>query len=583
METEREKGEDERTKVYSVGNAKEVVNKYFGKENYEIDTLIRNWQYERAQDRLKRKYKRETNKIDEVMNCVPEIPKNFDKWAVDKGFWSYKYLFYDKANKKAYCTACNKEMQIDKKATFKHGDSGKCPICHRTIKYKAWNKQKTIRPEVILGLFQKLTDGRGYVLRKFRARARRERSSEWKLREAWSYEEIRITFDNNFNQTGFYEFGLYKPYGVDRWTTGINHGTWYYYYPKSVVLYPGNLNQVLKGSSLQYIPVKQLIEKNPGKSERFEDILKKLRNTPQYEYLIKLGLSRFAYSVIAENHRYEFNTGEKKLWRFLGITQEQLKYAIKHKCDYEFIRTCKRGCNAGVILTPEQTKFINKYSVDNALISKMRYTTPHKILRYIDEVLDVKNNPHASGDYYDYLRNCEKLDIPMDETTLFPQNFQRADQLCIEAVTELEDSKTRENADMQARAFRKSQEEKKKLYEFEDDKFILILPTTKKEFNTEGRNMHNCVAGYYDRVRKGDTTVLFLRRKENPEQSYCTVEIKGNELIQCRSIYNGDAPFEAREFMDKFLRELTKRLQSKKYMKKHEKVVQNVMDQLRSA
>ena len=54
------------------------------------------------------------------------------------------------------------------------------------------------------------------------------------------------------------------------------------------------------------------------------------------------------------------------------------------------------------------------------------------------------------------------------------------------------------------------------------------------EIILEGRMLHHCVGGdsYLSKHNRGETAILFLRREESPDNSYYTIEIKGNEIVQ---------------------------------------------------
>jgi len=64
--------------------------------------------------------------------------------------------------------------------------------------------------------------------------------------------------------------------------------------------------------------------------------------------------------------------------------------------------------------------------------------------------------------------------------------------------------------------------------------------------------MHHCVATYIDRVAKGETTILFLRKKQNPETPFYTMEVNNGAMIQCRAKYNGPMTEEVKEFVELF-------------------------------
>ena len=79
----------------------------------------------------------------------------------------------------------------------------------------------------------------------------------------------------------------------------------------------------------------------------------------------------------------------------------------------------------------------------------------------------------------------------------------------------------------------KNQLKYKNIFNFNDDNFTVIIPTTKKEFIDETNQQNNCVyKTYYNQVVDGETNIVFIRKKDNPNKSYITCEIYDGRIIQ---------------------------------------------------
>ena len=67
---------------------------------------------------------------------------------------------------------------------------------------------------------------------------------------------------------------------------------------------------------------------------------------------------------------------------------------------------------------------------------------------------------------------------------------------------------------------------------FEDEDFIVIVPTTYQELVTEGENQRNCAAHYeYNNyLRHGVRMIVFIRKKNDIEHSYITCDIDRRNL-----------------------------------------------------
>lgn len=69
--------------------------------------------------------------------------------------------------------------------------------------------------------------------------------------------------------------------------------------------------------------------------------------------------------------------------------------------------------------------------------------------------------------------------------------------------------------------------------------FEVVIPTTSEEFINEGNNQNNCVARMYlPKVIRGETNVVFVRKKDALDTSYITCEVYGGKIYQFLLRYN---------------------------------------------
>lgn len=74
---------------------------------------------------------------------------------------------------------------------------------------------------------------------------------------------------------------------------------------------------------------------------------------------------------------------------------------------------------------------------------------------------------------------------------------------------------------------RKSYRGLRKKYFYEDEKYLIRPARSAEEIVMEGRILHHCVGGdgYLNRHNTGQTYILMVRLKDEPEIPYITVEI----------------------------------------------------------
>ncbi|MDO5411600.1 MAG: PcfJ domain-containing protein [Lachnospiraceae bacterium] len=548
-------------KPWASENTKKIVNDYLETGSMEVKEAVLEFQNKVGKERLERKHRTEIEEIDAVMNTVPELPKDFDNWILESAFIHERYLLYhyqDKENR-AYCTHCGKTVKLSK--TPKHNTDGICPSCKTKAMIKAWKKQKYLIDGKKVGIIQKLTDGSGYVLRRFYCRIERKQENDYRIKFAGCWENERFILNENFHEKGRYEFGLYKQTGITRWCH--DRGNYYYVAEKDeCVLYHRNLKNLRKGTEFRYVPLEELFSHNQGCYSYTIRILSEIRRKPQIEYLIKTHLYRLAWDLAKTVGKDITDPTKKKLWQALKITKEQLTDCIKMNISARELDTLQRANELRIKLTREQIRFFTEEIGSQLSVEIFKYKHPGKFERYFKRLGQEKQR---IADYMDYLQDVEKLRLTPTEDILFPKNFTAAHQRTALQRQEREDKMEHMKILEKEKLLEQMLPELREIYEYGDNDFMIILPTCKADFNREGRENHNCVGGsYFDKMIKGESCVMFLRKKEDPNTAFCTVEMKGSSIKQCRAIYNRTAPEDAEKFMEKFSKEVEHRIQKKR-------------------
>lgn len=84
---------------------------------------------------------------------------------------------------------------------------------------------------------------------------------------------------------------------------------------------------------------------------------------------------------------------------------------------------------------------------------------------------------------------------------------------------------------------------------FEDNNFVVLVPTVAKEFEAEADYQSNCVyRAYYPKVLKRETHIVFIRHKAEPEKPYITCEVNNDgKIIQYLTRFNNRVDWETDE------------------------------------
>lgn len=555
-------------KGHETGITRKIVNEYFDThQNKSVKAAVLDFQNEVKSDELKRRYKSELEQIDEVMNEVPELSNDFENWIINSAYVNERYYMYQRKGKKVkgYCTHCNTWSDMDKIPY--HNLSGKCPNCKSNVITKAYNKQKTVSDRKQVGIIQRLTDNTGFIYRVLEVFVKYDKEKKYKREIIYCSEQKRYRLDDNFAKRESYEYREYKNTGVTRWChEQSNYYGYYYGYSSDSILYTRNLTKLLNNTEIKYIPIQKLLKVKEGIEIDVLNMFACLNDKREYEILIKMKLIRLTWDLINKgDHEVKLHRKETSPWKYLNISKENAKMAIEMNISLQGLRVIQVAEEVGTRVNEEQIRFFEKFSGQQyKRILQLGHL--EKFIRYFKENLEVeKHSGRPFNDYIDYLRDCEALGYVMTKQQLFPKNFQSVHHEVAVLRQEKEDNLKKADIRKKNRILKKMLPELKKLYEEEDDKFKLILPTCKGDLVKEGQQQHNCVGGsYFDSMIKEKCVVAFLRKKDDLNKSFCTVEFSSSGLVvQNRTYCNAQAPEEAIEFINKVSEKVIKELKKR--------------------
>lgn len=544
----REKSEEEKaaygTYWYKEHDRKLIVD-FTGSEKQDINSAVLEWQqYE--------KHRGETEVIDAAMSLIPDIPKDFEKWAFTDAV--PQYMYYEYGKRIGLCTCCGKHHEL--KEQPKYGKEGTCPGCKRKVQYRTYKKKGRIHDWEYAALIQKIQGG--YVLRFFALNQLIEQGTR-------SYggmsEKIRITYNEQWNRQAIYSYHRYKTTNKIRWCNGYEYLSAYggRKEEERCRLYPRNLRKILKGSKLEYSGMPEFAR--AGIEFYQQDFIDKAKEYTGIEKLIKAEFYNLTNSCISYGSRAPIDLYQKRVKKVLGLTGEYYNL-IRDKDptwrEYEVTEQCQ---DVGIRATWEQIQKMSQYARNFAIY--MRHSTPHKMLKYIEGLKS--EGPYAMrnqevNDYHDYLQLAAGLGYNLDDDwILYPKNLkERHDQLT-EEQNERKAELEKESDDKKDRKLKRTIKRKGwTRYEMEIEQLLIRLPKCAHEIRKEGNAQHHCVATYMDRMVAGETCILFIRKKEEPDKSYYTVEVKDDEVIQVRGKYNVAPSEDVEEFMKIFKRNLRK-------------------------
>lgn len=123
----------------------------------------------------------------------------------------------------------------------------------------------------------------------------------------------------------------------------------------------------------------------------------------------------------------------------------------------------------------------------------------------------------------------------------------------------------------------------KGIYDYADDTYSIVIPSSFGEILQEGRKLHHCVGDsdtYWDRINRRESYILFLRKTSDLQSAWYTLEVEPDGTVrQKRTAYNRQG--KELEQIEAFLKKWQKGLEEK--LTDREKVLAGRSSVLREA
>lgn len=566
----------------------QYVKKYQKSKSESAWRAVERFQDEVMASRLKGRHKKETDKIDQKMELVPEKPKDFERWAHDSAMADKRYLVYNAGTRKkvitGYCTCCKKTVEIDTTVTKpRNQQRGVCPVCNGEVTFipKGYFPAYQ-RDRKWVCLIQRVDTG--IVVRYFHVYLETQRDNNFK--QYFSVCELcRVFYEEDniaLNKTA-YEWDVYKQRGKSRWCPDNDK-----HRCSDAVLYAENLPQALEDTIFRYCAAD--IYQNKKGSEQIP-IYRYLANYPTHrylEYFVKAGMFNLTKAIV-NGSVYSLNTSGKTPTEILDMPMDYIKTLSEMDGTEGEFRLLKQ-CSADEV--PPNAKDIREYydrfsGNDEMLGVVNAHMSIGKFVRYMDKQkrmiakqqeqqcchVGMMCGTHYTKaekeqiiyrdlgkDWLDYISWCAMLNYNLkDMYVLLPPDLQ----------------KTHDRVMNEYQAH-KDKIERQKLAEFEKqikillaearetpamamktEKFMIMVPKNGEEIKAEGRVLHHCVGTYVERVAKGETMILFVRKIDKPEEPFFTLEYRDGKVSQCRGRNNCSMTNEVKVFVKAFERKMS--------------------------
>lgn len=504
---------------------------------------IYNLQYEIKDRRLRLKHQEIKDRIDEEMKKVLALPNNFKRWIDKTGLYNSRYIYYEYKARKVldgYCTNCKKDVRVE---GARHNKKGICPNCRSPITFKATGKSRNIIDKGQIALLQRYKDD--LIVRCFTVS--KDYSRDYRNPTLHYAELVRHFITDNMKQTQ-YEMGNFKQTGEIRWRDSL-----YFFEFYDTVLFTRNLDQVLKGTKWEYSAIKEYATQEKGFGFPVFNYLIAYYKVPMLEYLVKLKLYNLASSTLYFQYKYKdtINVNGTNILEVLRIQKEQLQIVKRMNPTIDELNVIQELAKYDIHLEDKNIRFIaENLRIDN-VIEMFKYTTYYKMIKYINsQYKGGKNLQYILSDWVDYVFDCKLLNYSLENTlVLFPRDLDKAHR-------EIRSMVENRKVELFNEKFNELYETYINTFGWTFKNYVIEPPKSYDEVIEEGNVLDHCVGSqiYGDKVIKGESVILFLRKKEEIEKPFYTLEVdaKTLELIQCRGKRNKSMNDEVKAIVDKY-------------------------------
>lgn len=292
---------------------------------------------------------------------------------------------------------------------------------------------------------------------------------------------------------------------------------------------------------------------NPEKDTKFTALkaLAKMVKSPMYEQLVKSYTYRGiqlinAIGVYSQTEIFGSNLNQKATTvdKWLGLNKHQLRQlmaapgGINNSDAFSTrIATFRKvvGPNAASLDNHTSDLYIENLEDLYLLTANNYYTSPELepwVEQMIPKVIKQPNVKHNLDVLLDTIRSWETLNWPRPE---LPQISVSELQRLHDLYTNLMNEQWRRREELYAEEARKrderiQKENKPKLafrdqLNYDDENYLIRLPKDEDEIRNEGMTLHHCVGNYAHDHSIGSTTIMFLRKKSEPDKPFYTIKV----------------------------------------------------------
>ncbi len=225
-------------------------------------------------------------------------------------------------------------------------------------------------------------------------------------------------------------------------------------------------------------------------------------------------------------YKDEIDFKKKRPCEMLGLTKEEFKWFVRKQIAADVVKLYRKLKEVGCNISKEEISAVyreGRYKIEELIEFNKNVS---KCLSYIMKQRDRFRGQKGTIDFTmlkDYYSMLTDEKTALDKDNLYPKNLYKAHN---DAVKRLELRKNKEKM----KGFDDRYKVLKNL-EFKDKASgLMIVPCRREvELRIEGKILHHCVASYAEAHATGKSNIFFIRKVEEPDEPFFTLELKSDE------------------------------------------------------
>ena len=311
-------------------------------------------------------------------------------------------------------------------------------------------------------------------------------------------------------------------------------------------------------------------------------ILGILEDFPFVEYLGKSGLHKLMREIMeGDVNRTFFDREAPRINEVLKLNKQEFSRLRQIDGGQNVVQALRYEQNSGDRLTDGNLRYIDENEIDvaNLILTASRTgMTMQRMLNYLKKQMD-KNEMRFEETrrlYNDYLDMAEErgMDVTDEIVSRNARMREFHDKYTEEKNREKNEKRDRE-VEKKFPQIRKDYKRNAEHFAFETKKYVIVVPKKASDITKEGRRQHHCVGAsdqYMAKMASRQTFILFLRKKDDKEVPYYTLEVEWDGKI--RQWYGAYDRQPDKEEIQSILNQWTKKIEKRQLKEQREQIKQ---------